>query len=119
LYPSVSFFVVVLVHMKEARDLLLQHRNLTWFDVDKAMLKKLALNMGRQIVPPQEHRRPEVLKDTRLLLGQRHPRIATVSLYRSKGAAFGFPPGEGARFRAACSPALLFLGCHVPSILLQ
>ena len=48
--------------MKEPGDLLLQHRNLTRFDVDEGMFEELALNMGRQFVPPQEHRRPEVLK---------------------------------------------------------
>jgi hypothetical protein len=49
--------------MKEPGDLILQHRNLTWFDVDNGMFEEFALNMGRQIVPPQEHRRPEALKE--------------------------------------------------------
>jgi hypothetical protein len=39
--------------MKEPGDLVLQHRNLTWFDVANGMFEELALNMGRQIVPPQ------------------------------------------------------------------
>jgi hypothetical protein len=54
--------------MKEPGDLILQHPNLTWFDVDNGMIEELALNMSRQIVPPQEHRRPEILKCIRFLL---------------------------------------------------
>ena len=77
--------------MKEPDDLLLQHRNLTRFDVDGGMFEELALNMGRQFVPHQEHRRPEVLKDMRFMLGQR----AASSLYRTKGAALSLPPGKG------------------------
>lgn len=68
--------------MKESGDLLFLHRNLTGFDVDKGMFEELALNVGRQIVPPQEHRRAEVLKDARFLLGERYPLLAASSLYR-------------------------------------
>ena len=96
--------------MKEPGDLLLQHRNLTWFDVDKGMFEELALNMGRQIVPPQEHRCPEVLKDMRFLLGQRY---AASSLLRPKGAALSLPPGKGGGVRAACTPTLSFSGYNV------
>jgi hypothetical protein len=44
------------------------------------MIEELALNMGPQIVPPQEHRRPEILKYMRFLLGQRYTSIAASSL---------------------------------------
>jgi len=33
--------------MKEPGDLLLQRRNLTWFDIDNGMFEELALNMCR------------------------------------------------------------------------
>jgi hypothetical protein len=82
--------------MKEPGDLLFLHRNLTGFDVDKGMFEELALNVGRQIVPPQEHRRAEVLKDARFLLEERYPLLAASSLYRPKGAALSLPPGKGA-----------------------
>jgi hypothetical protein len=65
--------------MKEPGDLILQYRNLRWFDVDKGMIEEVALNMGRQIVPPQEHRRPEILKYMRFSLGQRYTSIAASS----------------------------------------
>jgi hypothetical protein len=54
--------------MKEAGDLLLQQRNLTRFDAGNGMLKQLPLNMGRIIVPLQEHRCPKALQELRLLL---------------------------------------------------
>jgi hypothetical protein len=65
--------------MKEPGDLILQHRNLTWFDVDNGMFEEFALNMGRQIVPPQEHRRPEALKDMGFLPGQRYTSVVPSS----------------------------------------
>jgi hypothetical protein len=54
--------------MKEAGNLLLQHGNLTWFDAGNGMLEELPLNMGRQIVPLQEHRCPKALQDMGLFL---------------------------------------------------
>jgi hypothetical protein len=59
---STAALAVVLVLMKEPGDLFLQHHNLTRFDVGEGMFEELALNLGRQFVPPQEHRRPEILK---------------------------------------------------------
>jgi hypothetical protein len=99
--------------MKEPGDLLFLHRNLTGFDVDKGMFEELALNVGRQIVPPQEHRRAEVLKDARFLLEERYPLLAASSLYRPKGAALSLPPGKGAGARIGCTAALSLSGCHV------
>ena len=54
--------------MKEPGDLLLQHCNLTRLDPGNGMLEQLPLNMGRQIVPLQEHRCAEALQDVCLLL---------------------------------------------------
>jgi len=80
--------------MKESGNLLLQHYNLTWFDTGNGMPEELFLNMGRQIVPLQEHRCPKALQDMRLLLGQRYTSIAIWSC-RPKGTALGLPPGKG------------------------
>jgi hypothetical protein len=41
----------------------------TELDRGNGMFEEVPLNMGQQIVPLQEHRRPEAQQDMRLLLG--------------------------------------------------
>src|SRR5581483_9339712 len=109
---SLALPVVVLMLMKEPGDLLLQQRNLAWFDAANGMLEELPLNMGGQIVPLQEHRCPKALQDMRLLLGQRCTSIA-ISSCRPKGTSLSLPPGKGTGARTACTTAFSSFGCHV------
>src|SRR6266545_4932906 len=87
--------LVILVRVKEARNLSLQPCGVARLTHGNRMAKEVPLKLPRQIVPVHDYRRTEATQHMLLLLGQGSARLAVALRLRLRNSTLAFPSGKG------------------------